>query len=535
MNAKGLLWVAAAMVAAQSWGKLETSRIFSSNMVLQRDKPVPVWGKAAPGEKVTVSFADQSVAATADDKGAWRATLKPLAASKENRALVVQGAAEKIEYANVLVGDVWVCSGQSNMEMSFSWGVYDGDKFKAEAAQFPTIRRIKIRKCTRNLPEAYDVPAEGAWSKACDTFQGCSATGWFFARKLVQELDVPIGLLESNWSGCRIEPFMSPESFKGDPSLKQFADALELGDPKTELGKKAWADAAAAAETWAAEFRSAVAAGKTFGKAAPGFPGANVPGGAARQYNWMIAPIVSFPVKGAIWYQGCSNGGEDESYLVKLAQLADGWRRAWGEELPFYWVQLASFTGATSDPAGGNGYARIRDAMRRALDKIPHGGMAVTIDVGNASDIHPKAKIFVGERLALWALAKDYGKNVVCTGPLFKKMTVEEPELEGDPVSVVLEFDGVGSGLMVGKKNPADNSPVVADPGAKLEGFALADADRKWHWADAKIVGKTVVLTCDQVKAPVAVRYAHRANPMGHCNLYNKEGLPASPFRTDNW
>ena len=182
----------------------------------------------------------------------------------------------------------------------------------------------------------------------------------------------------------------------------------------------------------------------------------------------------------------------------------------------------------------------MTDAERRSREQarireLPGCDCATAFDIGDHSDIHPKAKIFVGERLALWALAKDYGKNVVCTGPLFKKMTVEEPELEGDPVSVVLEFDGVGSGLMVGKKNPADNSPVVADPGAKLEGFAVADADRKWHWADAKIVGKTVVLTCDQVKAPVAVRYAHRANPMGHCNLYNKEGLPASPFRTDNW
>ncbi len=533
---KKLLLVAAAFAAAQTWGRLETSGIFSGDMVLQRGKDVPVWGRAKPGEGVCVSFADQNLCTKADASGAWRIVLKPMEASKEGRALVVKGESEKetLTYENVLVGDVWLCSGQSNMEMSFAWGIYDGDKFMKESAQFPTIRRIKIRKVRANVLEPYAVPAEGKWSVASTTIKGCSATGWFFARKLTQELDVPIGLLEDNWSGCRIEPFMSPDSFKGDPSLKPFADGIDRVNPSTELGRKAWTDALAAVEKWTAAAKESVAAGRPYMTGLPQMP-VSVYGDAAVQYNLMVAPLVQFPIKGAIWYQGCSNGGEDESYKVKLEQLAAGWRKAWGYEFPFYWVQLASFTGATSDPAGGNGYARIRDAMRRAVATIPHGGMAVAIDVGNGSDIHPKAKIFVGERLALWALAKDYGKNVVYTGPLFKKMTVEEPELEGDVGKVVLEFDGVGSGLMVGKKNPADNSPVVADPGAKLEGFAIAGSDRKWEWADAKIEGATVVLSSEKVAAPVAVRYAHRANPMGHCNLYNKEGLPASPFRTDNW
>ena len=478
--------LAACAVAARA--DVSVSKVFGSNMVLQRDRSVPVWGKAAPGEEVRVAFAGQELAAKADEAGDWQVALKPLAVSKEGRDLTVAGPSNSNVFTNVLVGDVWLCSGQSNMEMHFGWGIYEGDKFKAEAAQFPTIRRMKIKKVTKPGPEPYDVPVENGWAVASKAFPNVTATGYFFARKLTQELDIPIGLIDDSWSSCRIEPFISSEGFHLVPGLRDLASKLDAQMPSV----------------W----------------------------GITGQYNWMIAPIVRFPIKGAIWYQGCSNGGEGDEYIDKTEALVLGWRKAWGYDFPFYWVQLASYTAATDDPEGGNGYARIRDAQRKAIARIPQTGMAVAIDVGNPTDIHPKAKLFVGERLALWALAKDYGKDIVCSGPLVKGATVEADGLDGDAPRVRVAFDYVGSGLMVGKKEWKNNDPVVEDAEAagKLKGFALKGADGKWHWADAVIDGQNVLVSAPSVKEPAAVRYAFRANPLGKCNLYNKEGLPASPF-----
>jgi sialate O-acetylesterase len=248
------------------------------------------------------------------------------------------------------------------------------------------------------------------------------------------------------------------------------------------------------------------------------------------QHNAMIEPIVDFPIAGAVWYQGCSNGNEGMSYARKLEALIGGWRAKWGYDFPFYIVQLASFQAKTSDPAGGNGYARIRNAMRIASQTIPKTGLVVAIDIGNDRDIHPKNKYDVGCRLARWALRDVYGeKDLVVSGPLFRELRIEGSRAR-------VSFDHVGSGLMAGEKGP--DTPGVAPtptPDGKLRGFAIAGADKVWHWADAVIDGSDVVVSSKEVAAPVAVRYAHRANPMGDCNLYNREGLPASPFRTDSW
>ncbi|MBQ7721707.1 MAG: hypothetical protein IJT64_02235 [Kiritimatiellae bacterium] len=518
-----------AMLAVAAQADVSVSKVFGSNMVLQRDKPVPVWGKAAPGEDVRVSFAGQQLATKANDAGDWQIELKPLKMSKDGAELVVAGPANTNVFKNVLVGDVWLCSGQSNMEMSFGWGIYDGDKFKAESDQFPTIRRMKIRKCTKEQAEPYDVPVDLGWAVASNAFPHITATGYFFARKLTQELGIPIGLIDDSWSGCRIEPFISGEGFHLVPALASFATKIDELDPTTEKGKETLSKVIANARKWADDAEAALANGKRPAGQPPQMP---TLGGITGQYNWMIAPIARFPIKGAIWYQGCSNGGEGDEYIDKTEGLVLGWRKAWGYDFPFYWVQLASFTGATDDPAGGNGYARIRDAQRKALDRIPNTGMAVAIDVGNPGDIHPKAKLFVGERLALWALAKDYGKNIVCSGPLVKGAALEPAGLDEDLPRVRVSFDYTGSGLMAGKKDWKTNDPVEEDAEAdgKLKGFALQDADGKWHWAEATINGKDVVLSANEVKAPTAVRYAFRANPLGKCSLYNKEGLPASPF-----
>jgi sialate O-acetylesterase len=243
----------------------------------------------------------------------------------------------------------------------------------------------------------------------------------------------------------------------------------------------------------------------------------------------MIHPLVNFRIKGALWYQGESNGGEGDSYFFKKRALIGSWRHLWAEgDFPFYFVQLANFQKPNPDPAGGDGWARVRMAQSRCLT-IPHTGMAVAIDLADADnpdDIHPKNKQDVGERLARWALAKDYGrKDVVCSGPLYKEMKVE-----GDRIRIV--FDSTGSGLTAASK--IGRAPILADPQGRLQGFAIAGEDRKWVWADATIDGASVLVASPAVPKPVAVRYAFTMNP-AKANLYNKDGLPASPFRTDDW
>jgi sialate O-acetylesterase len=246
----------------------------------------------------------------------------------------------------------------------------------------------------------------------------------------------------------------------------------------------------------------------------------------------MIAPITRFAIKGVVWYQGCSNG-QDKDYDHKMEGLVLGWRKAWGYDFPFYYVQLASvgvhYGHFPEAPAGGTGLSEIREAQRRAL-RIPKTGMAVAIDIGDPYDIHPKCKVLVGERLALWALAKDYGRDVVFSGPLVKKATAEKNA--SGKARVRVAFDYVGPGLMAGVKNWKDNSPVEEDAEAKgaLRGFSLKDASGEWFYADAAIDGADVVVSAAEVKEPVAIRYAHRACPLGECSLYNRAGLPASPF-----
>ena len=242
--------------------------------------------------------------------------------------------------------------------------------------------------------------------------------------------------------------------------------------------------------------------------------------------NGMIHPMVRFPIKGALWYQGESNGDEGDEYCDKMRDLIGGWRQQWKQgDFPFYFVQISSWMGASEDPAGEMRWARLRQAQTKSL-AIPNTGMAVTIDIGDANNIHPHNKFDVGKRLALWALAKDYGKkDLVCSGPLYKGMKVEGGKIH-------ISFDSIGSGLMAGSKAGLD--PTVEDKGAKLKRFAIAGTDKKWVWAEAVIEDNTVTVSSPEVKEPAAVRYAYQMNPAG-ANLYNRDGLPASPFRTDDW
>ena len=527
---KCIALAALALAGGTALAAVKTSPMFASNMVLQRDRDVKIWGTADPGEKVTVAFAGQSVEAVADANGDWEATLAPMAASKEDRQMVVKGEGDEVTLDNVLVGDVWLCSGQSNMEMSFGWGIIDGDNFKAEAAEkFPFIRNMKIRKVTADYPQAA-APVERQWNKASDVWGGCTATGYFFARRLALELDIPIGLIDDSWSGCRIEPFVCVEGMKASSSevIKKRVAQVEEADPSTEAGSAKAIETIGKIKEWIEKNTPVIEGGARPATPIPSFT--SIGHDWTSQYNAMVAPIIRYAIKGAIWYQGCSNGGEGDEYIDKMEALILGWRAVWGYDFPFYYVQLASFTKENDNPVGGDGYSRIREAQRKSL-RIPQTGMAVTIDIGNGGDIHPKEKLHVGERLASWALAKDYGRDIVYTGPLFKGL-----EIDGSKAIVSFEDFSVGSGLMVGFKNNLDNEPAVAAPeGTALAGFAIAGEDKKWHWADAVIEGSTVVVTSPEVEAPVAVRYAFRANALGKCNLYNAEGFPASPFRTDSW
>ena len=503
---------AVALAATTVMADVSVAKIFSDNMVLQRGKPIPVRGKADPGEAVTVEYAGQKATAKASDKGFFRAVLPPLKVEKEGKELVVAGK-NRVVFKNVVVGDVWLVSGQSNSEMAFCWGIINGNAEMAKAKDYPNIRQVKFAHVTSAFPVKYESCNKGGWKVATqDTLPNITAEGYFMAREINAKTGIPIGILDDNWSGCKIEPFVCDEGLKSVPKLAKDYEGVVKA-------RKDILD-------WACKVAKLKEAGDNLGDAGamPMMPNWTI------QHNAMIEPIVDFPICGATWYQGCSNGGEGMSYVTKLQALIGGWRAKWGYDFPFYIVQLASYTAKTTDPAGGNGYAKIRNAMRIAAQTIPNTGLAVAIDIGNDKDIHPKNKYDVGYRLSLWALRDVYGmKDLVVSGPMFKEMKVEGSKAR-------LVFDHVGSGLMAGEKGP--DTPGVKPtptPDGRLRGFAVAGADKKWYWAEAVIDGKDVVVSAKEVSAPVAVRYAFRANPMGDCNLYNKEGLPASPFRTDSW
>ncbi len=519
------MWILVVAILVGPWTMAapRMAGIFSNGMVLQRDKDLPVWGWAEPGEAITVTLGQETVAATAGADGTWRVVLKPRPATAEPLALVVKGAEDAgVTIENVVVGDVWICSGQSNMEWSVN-GVTNSAEVRG-GAEFPLIRHVKVPRAAVDKA-LEDVTVQ--WQLCSPATVGnFTAVGYFFARHLHQELGVPIGLIGTNWGGTRIEPWCTPEGIAAIPELADVHARLQNTNPATDVGKSAFLKALDAHEAWLAAARQAVAVGE-YPASLPAMP---VPeqkhGEPTRLYNGMIAPLVPFVIRGAIWYQGESNGGEHLSYYHKMHALVNGWRQLWQQgEFPFYYVQLANYQAPLREPAGGNGWAKLREAQVKALD-IVNSGMAVIIDIGEAHDIHPRNKQDVGYRLALWALANEYGQSdLVCSGPLYRSQAVEGGAIR-------LTFDHVGSGLMVGRKEGL--APTVEDTAGKLDWFAIAGADQKWHWAEAVIDGETVMVSSPEVTEPVAVRYAFSMNPEG-CNLYNREGLPASPFRTDSW
>ena len=490
------------------FAEVKLPNVFSSNMVLQRDMPAPVWGWAATGEEITVSLSNQNTetihtdTVKADEKGNWRVVLPATPAGGPYTLSVV--GSNTFELTNILFGEVWVCSGQSNME----WTVNASNNRDAEiaAANYPMIRLFHIPKETSGVP-VLDVNAQ--WRPtAPETVMHFSAVAYYFGRHLHKELDVPIGLINTSWGGSRIEPWTPPEGFASVPALTSISEEIQdiNKDFRMQLPEKIQE-----IETWITETREALENSDTIFEMPQVVHPLSNGGRPTAMYNNMIYPIVPFAIRGALWYQGESNMGEGMMYHEKMKALIKGWRQVWEQgDFPFYFVQLAPFNYGGDDTAR---LARLWEAQTATL-ALPNTGMVVTTDIGNIRDIHPRNKQDVGLRLALWALAKTYGKDdLVHSGPLYKSM-----EVEGSTIRI--SFDYVGSGLMSRDEQP-------------LTWFQIAGKDKQFVEAVAEVDGDTVVVSSDSVESPTAVRFGwHQA---AEPNLMNKEGLPASSFRTDSW
>ncbi len=511
--------IAFAAFAITAVADVRLPAIFTEHGVLQRDKPLSVWGWADPGESVSVSLGAQKANATAGADGRWLVKLAAQPASNDPLTLTVAGK-NTVEVKDILLGDVWLCSGQSNMDMALG-GCDAPDDIKA--ADLPLVRHFRTEYNFSSVP-ATDV--KGRWS-VCNpgSAGGFSAVGFYFARKIHGETGVPIGLLTNAVGGTNIELWISQETLLGTTELAPYARLMResLANYQTQL-----ADSLPPIEQWLTRSRAAQKAGQEIPMPPkwPDFPfGEKV----ARPrcvtlHNGHIAPLVPMAMRGVLWYQG-ENNADANLYVEKMQAMLGDWRKWFGDPaLPFYFVQLAGFLKPNDNPAGGE-WGAIRDAQRRCL-AIPQTGMASAVDIGDAEDIHPKNKADVGERLALWALANEYGKTgVVASGPLFREMKIEGGKAR-------ISFDSPGGGLISARKQ--GRASAVEEKSAKLQRFAIAGADKQWQWADAVIEGDAVVVSSEKVPAPVAVRYAYSSNPEG-ANLYNRAGLPASPFRTDNW
>jgi sialate O-acetylesterase len=478
--------------------------VISDNMVLQQGKAVPIWGWADANETITVtgSWGSGKWETTADQDGKWMVKIDTGKAGGPYE-MTVSGK-NPITVKNILIGEVWVCSGQSNMEFTVKQAKNSAEEM-ADANNYPQIRSFTVGRKVIYTP-MYN--CNGKWqvcsSQTVGTF---TAVGYFFGRELNKQLNVPIGLIHTSWGGTPVESWMSKEYLEKDPNFQPILKRFEETSADINELKKKYREEMQ-------KYDSIVPKLRAEGKPLPPRPEEPIGPGHAYSptglYNGMIVPILPYGIRGAIWYQGESNAWRAYQYRTLFPAMIKNWRDAWHEgDFPFLFVQLANYMEPEPQPVESD-WAELREAQLMALS-VPNTGMAVTIDIGEP-DIHPKNKQDVGKRLALWALAKTYGKNIVYSGPTYKSMKV-------DGNKAVLAFEDVGDGLV--------------SKGDSLKGFAIAGADRKFVWADAKIEGDTIVVSSDKVAAPVSVRYAWEKNPV--CNLYNKEGLPATPFRTDTW
>ena len=460
MNAKRHIVLVAGLVAAfllttATHAAVQPGGLFTDNAVLQQKAKVPVWGTSDKPDKITVSIAGQEVEAAPKD-GRWKVELAPMPAGGPHVMTIAQGG-DKIELKNILVGEVWLCGGQSNM--AWPLNMSDGGSEAIADSANDKLRLITVPHRRSAKPEA---TVDAQWTAAGPQTTGnFSAVGYFFGRDLQKRLGVPVGLISSNVGGTAAEEWTTAKTLASNPQLK--------------------------------------------GTYTP-------PQGAGQLYNGMIAPLAPYAIQGAIWYQGESNAGRAFHYRTLLPAMIQDWRSAFGRpDFPFLIVQIAPYDKERTHSPDSQ-FAEIRDAQLHVSQNVPKTALVVTIDVGDEQDIHPRKKQPVGERLALAARGVAYGENIEFSGPLYDGMSVADDKIR-------LRFKHLGAGLL------AKDGPLV--------GFTIAGADQKFHPASARIEGDTVVVSSDAVPMPVAVRYAWFPNPEG--NFWNRDGLPASPFRTDSF
>jgi len=477
-------------------------------MVLQQKQADPIWGWDTPGAKVTVSFADQTHTATAAADGKWTIKLDPLAASATPRVLTITGSSTRT-IEDVLVGEVWMCSGQSNM--AFRLNADSNGDVEAATSNLPQIRLVTVPNVgTQELQNDF----KGEWKVATpETALRFSAIGFLYGRYLHKILGVPVGLISNAWGGSSAEAWIRGTSLEQEPRFAALMSRAVQSDGDA-VSAKAKADYEQALAAWKTVAAQAKATGDT-----PPRPPKNPsawPAGNHRPGNifgGVVHPTLGFGLKGVIWYQGENNTEFSTDYRELFPFLIEQWRKEWGQgDFPFYWVQLADYLPEKSEPEDSD-WAEVRDAQTKA-QRLPNTGQAVIIDLGEANNIHPRNKHDVAARLVRWALVKDYGLKLPYRSPEFKSLAIT-----GSKALVTLDcFDST-------------LRPFDVD---EARGFAICGADKVWHWARGKIVGKDrVEVWSDAVAAPIAVRYAWADNPV--CNLFSNDGLPVTPFRTDDF
>ena len=480
---KNLFKLCSAVLVATSFctyvrAEVSVPRCFTDNGVLQRGKPICVWGWADPNEEVTVSFNGTSATTVTSQKGNWKVELPAQEASFEGKSLVIEGR-NTLSFSNILVGEVWICGGQSNMEMPLnSWGQDRLACTEDEINGDYSFIRFNRPNHVISSEELNDITTPG-WRVCKDGVQkDCTACGFHFAVRLNKELGVPVGLIDSNWGGSNINSWIPDEGWN------QVAETVEIGKELIST-------------------RSEV---KDWDKC----------GG---MYNAMLAPWKGYNFRGAIWYQGCTNAGEHEFYYYKQKAMILEWRKVFKNgNFPFYWVQLAPFTAPKEDPNETGDWPYLRHGQTMCME-VTNTGQAVIIDAGEINDIHPRNKWIVGNRLALWALANTYGKKVSeCCSPMVSDVQFVNGK-------AIVSFEHVGSGLCTGK---LDNRSFTQTKD-NLARFAVAGTDGKYVWANAEIITSNKIVVSAEGIDVAAVRYAWQMFPEG-CNLYSSEGLPATPF-----
>ena len=528
MKTQSLLLVFSISIISCLSAKISTPAIFGNNMVLQQNHPCPVWGNAEPHSSVSLKFAGKTYKTNSDKDGNWQITLDPLPASSSPLEMfIIGGQIEEIEklganlaelakkhpgsilYNNILIGEVWLCSGQSNM----GWKVNSSDDSDLESlsSNYPNLRMITIPQNGTQKPQKN---FQGSWEiSSPQSASSFSAVGYFFGRRLHQILQVPVGLINNAWGGSACEAWIPRNRLQqckvAQPYMDQWQGKEKNYDYESQLNhyKQRLAK-------WESDNKQGNAKGQRPRVPRNLMTGQHRP---ANLYNGVLYPIIGFGIKGAIWYQGESNAGRAHAYREIFPLMIESWRQAWNQdEFPFYWTQLSDFRNEVDTP-GDSSWAELRESQTLTLKKVSNAGEAVIIDTGEGRDIHPRNKQIVANRLLRHALANQYGHKIPYQSPLYKSHEIKESKVQ-------IAFDHVGGGLYCFDTK----SPV---------GFAICGADQKFVWAEAKLIGKDrVEVWSESIPSPVAVRYAWSDNPV--CNLYRKDGavtLPVTPFRTDDF